>query len=298
MTLYTPLQARQLQFERNGLSYHYIWSDRQHNRHQTDFQIQQYPRELTYFSAYEPKRANQFILQGLRLFTQKQDPKQARIQLNAQGNQYSWTIQAQTPEAIQQLNKQLETIKDQRWNDYLKTHHFRIGKDPSGRAGIMPDHVQIALQSAPYLKNVAEQFFKAGQPVQQQTTAIEQVMAFIQNIPYNTLQNRDNYRGAGFMTPIQVLRNNMGDCDSKATLLAAILKAAWPDLETAMVYIPEHAFLAIHLPPKASQKSVTINQQQWVVADPTGPALLALGTLASQSEHAVHSGYYHTLIIR
>lgn len=287
--------AQQLQFDREGLSYRYQWQDAQSKVHKTRFELQQYPQELSYFSGFQQRLANQFILPKLMEIAQKQDPKQIRVNFLHRADTLGWQLKGQDPKELARIKAELSKSYAQNFQKYLEEHRFRRNRDPSGREGIMPDHIKMANRSAPYLGSLARQFFPEDLEWAKQPDAIDSLLNFIQNIPYHTLQSRDNYRGSGFMTPIQVLRNNMGDCDSKATLLAAILKQALPDLETAFVYIPNHAFIAINLPPQGGQLTVKVDGQEWVVADPTGPALFKLGELSDPARQAVTSGYYQTL---
>lgn len=289
--------AAQLRFGHKGQTYHYVWQSADNKPHQIRFTLQQYPRDLTYFSAYSPNRANAYIAEGLKKFAAKQDPKKARIEILNQGQILKWKIQGDTLKRTEELEQTIHKIQQTRWQQYLHQHRFRIIRTPSGQEGIIPNHPRLALESAPFLKNLAMQFFPKKSPLSKLPTQISLLLSFIQSIPYQELQSKTGYRGAGFMTPIQVLRNNMGDCDSKATLMAAILKAAKPQLNIAIVYIPNHAFIAIHWPVSGTQKSVLINKQKWLVIDPTGPALYKLGQVSKQTQHYIDTGYYNDLIV-
>ncbi|CAG8999996.1 MAG: hypothetical protein CENE_01985 [Candidatus Celerinatantimonas neptuna] len=289
--------AAQLRFEHKSQMYHYVWRSADNKTHQIRFTLQQYPRDLTYFSAYSPNRANLYIAEGLKKFAAKQDPTKARIEILNQGQTLKWKIQSDTLKHTAELEQAIHKIQQSRWRQYLHKYRFRIIQSPSGQEGIIPDHPRIALQSAPFLKNLAMQFFPAKSPLSKLPSELGLLLSFIQSIPYQELQSKTGYRGAGFMTPIQVLRNNMGDCDSKATLMAAILKTAKPQLNVAIVYIPAHAFIAIHWPVSGTQQSVLINKQKWLAVDPTGPALYQPGQISKQSRHYIDTGYYNDLIV-
>ena len=49
------------------------------------------------------------------------------------------------------------------------------------------------------------------------------MLDFIQAIPYQLLDSQSGRSGKGFLSPRQVLEQNRGDCDSKVTLMAAML---------------------------------------------------------------------------
>ncbi|MFM2486643.1 hypothetical protein [Celerinatantimonas yamalensis] len=288
--------SKQLAFQRQGQMFHITWQDRQQQRQQIQFTLQQYPHDLTYFSAYNRKQVNQYIAQNLRQIANQQDPKKARVTVGVSSNSVHWQIQTNDPQLQQTLRSQLQQRSEQSYLNYLADHRWRLFESPSGQQGVIPNHALIANQSAAYLKSIAAFFFPPKSQASDFPQQLNALLGFIQSIPYNSLQSRDGYRGAGFMTPIQVIRNNMGDCDSKTTLLAAILLAARPKLKTAMVYMPDHAFLAINWPAQGNEQTALVDQKPWVVADPTGPALLALGEVSAQSRHYLQSRYYRVLI--
>lgn len=296
--LIVPVDAKQLSFQRVGQKLHYVWQIGETQPQQATFGLQQYPRNLSFFTAFRPQAANAFIARGLQDLAQEQDPKKAIIDITTYATRLSWEIRTHSPSEQQSLNQQLNTIYKKRYDEYLVDHRMLLLKMPSGKSGIIPNHPMLAQQSAPYLEDFAVYFFPKSTQVNSHTDLKKQLdtlLAFIQSIPYNELQTKGQYRGAGFMTPIQVLRNNMGDCDSKATLLAAILLKAKPQLKTAFVYIPEHAFLAIQLPATGDEQTVKIEQQPWLVMDPTGPTIMPVGKVSLNTLRYIKSNYFKTL---
>lgn len=296
--LLAPLaHSKQLTFNRSGSEYTYRWQDPQGKIQQLAFSLQKYPRNLSYFSAYRPRNLNRYIAHGLNSYAKKLDPKQARVQIRFRAEKLSWQIMAQSSAKQSQLKTDLRALYQQRYLHYLTQHRFTLFTMPSGVRGLIPNHVQIAKQSAPYLTELAQRFFPKKLPANQIPKQLDTLLSFIQSIPYYTLETRDGYRGAGFMTPIQVLRNNMGDCDSKATLFAATVLSAKLPINIRIVYIPEHAFVAMNIPAQAGQETIEVKNQQWVVADPTGPVLLPFGQVTKRSEHYLKSRYFKTMLI-
>ena len=116
------------------------------------------------------------------------------------------------------------------------------------REFVQNDYVQYARESLDGLQPVAE----AIKATQQNPTDPREftlvAMTWLQSIPYNDLLSRNDSNGAGFLAPIDLLRRNIGDCDSKSTLLAALLKAYDKRLNVYMVLLPKHALLAVFLP--------------------------------------------------
>lgn len=118
------------------------------------------------------------------------------------------------------------------------------------------------------------------------------MLSFVQNIPYSTLESRLTSSGAGFNPPAKLLWENQGDCDSKMALTATILRSLMPRIDMAMIYIDEHAFIGIAVPAEAGEVNIEHQEVSYLLADPTGPALYKLGSLAPESELAIDQGRY------
>lgn len=142
-------------------------------------------------------------------------------------------------------------------------------------------------------KDVAHTYQKSMQPlanaVRQQTQGMNQrqrinfLLAFIQAIPYDILISRDGNASLGFVAPPTLLSINKGDCDTKATALASLLKNLYPDLKLIMILVPDHAFLAINIPAKAKDVTFDYKGRQYVVIETAGPALTPIGRAYPES---------------
>ena len=61
-----------------------------------------------------------------------------------------------------------------------------------------------------------------------------------------------------------------------------------------LVFVDQHAFIGIAIPPSGDEITITENGITYVLAEPTGPALLPLGELAPSSAQAIYNGHYIT----
>jgi hypothetical protein len=114
----------------------------------------------------------------------------------------------------------------------------------------------------------------------------------VQSIPYSPLESRITSSGAGFNPPAKLLWENQGDCDSKMTLSATILRALMPRIDMVMIYIDQHALIGIAITGEAGEMTIDYQGITYLLAEPTGPALYPLGTLTPESELAVDQGRY------
>jgi tRNA threonylcarbamoyladenosine modification (KEOPS) complex Pcc1 subunit len=285
--------AEQLSFKRHAGHYSYLWQDQQGNQQALEFSLLNYPHKLTKFIQFRPEQAQQYVQNQLKPQLKQIDPRQARVQLNQNGGELSVQLQGDDPALIKQLAASLNQQIDQHYQDYLSQHYFIEHRGVDGVLGIMPDHNRFAKESAEYLFSWLDASLQALADKRSDPRAVANyLLGFVQSIPYHALRSKDRLRGAGYLTPIQVIRNNLGDCDSKTTLIASALKTLFPRLGIAIVYVPNHALLALRLPAQGNDESITIMGANWLLAEPTGPALYPLGKAAPSSLQFIRSGMF------
>jgi len=93
------------------------------------------------------------------------------------------------------------------------------------------------------------------------------------------------------------LWENQGDCDSKVTLFASLLRSLIPKVSVALVFINNHALIGISIPARANEQTITVNGVTYLLADPTGPALLPAGRLGETSELAILQEQYTAEVV-
>ena len=149
---------------------------------------------------------------------------------------------------------------------------------------IIPNH---AAHAARYADDVLPVAKALGAESLSQRAFAEKAIGFVQAIPYDI---RKDGRDKGFRRPLGVLARTRGDCDSKATLFLALLKAAHPDLESGFVYIKGHAYVGLGLPPKEGDLVFEADGSNWVIAEPVGPAMIPVGEAGKKSEKKAKKG--------
>ena len=125
---------------------------------------------------------------------------------------------------------------------------------------------------------------------------LEKALNLLQSIPYDTLQNRDLESFTGFLSAYSLLDKNIGDCDSKSVALLSIAKTLTPQVESIMVLIPKHAFLAFAIPAKPEDKTILYQGKRYVVAEVAGPAVLPLGQVGKASESAIRKNTFEEIL--
>ncbi len=110
---------------------------------------------------------------------------------------------------------------------------------------IMPDHQWVLDRSVPAVQDVAyaviRAYWGAGAPVNPRQR-VEALASFVQNaVPYRTVKGakddlvRDGKMRCGLRTPVATLFEG-GDCDSKALLLASLIRSVDAAMPLSLVY--------------------------------------------------------------
>jgi hypothetical protein len=189
--------------------------------------------------------------------------------------------------AYTRVYKLKQTLSDQ----YLADNYYHQFITHDQINAVKPDHGRFANIASIDLKPVKPIILKKFS-IKNIRKVTDYVLGFIQTIPYATLESRVTASGAGFNPPLKLLWENQGDCDSKVTLTAAILRSLMPRIKMILVFIDNHALLGIQVPVQANDQTVVIDGISYVLAEPTGPRLLPLGEIAPPSELAVGNGHY------
>ncbi|MBZ9612264.1 transglutaminase domain-containing protein [Rheinheimera maricola] len=205
----------------------------------------------------------------------------ARIQRQAPHNSLSYRLQLRDPALLQQLQQELQSLIAERTQHYLQQEYYYQQTMPLGEQIIIPDHVRFMQDSLQGLLPVAEALHSTLQNIPRRDS-VHYIAAWLQQIPYQDLSDRQHSAGTSYSPPLSMLRQNRGDCDSKAVLLAALVRMLLPDVKMAFIYLPGHAMLAMQLPVDAGDDSVSIESQRYLLLDPTGPAQLAPGQISPE----------------
>jgi hypothetical protein len=299
-TLTGSVSAQQTSFYRNDAALHYGW-------HLPDSAPQSFlinlPRQsqLPPWQEWRADQANAVIYQNLLRDAHEQFPDVTFRYHRGKGylGQSSVDFESTDPDQLNAVSQWLNTQQNALLQAYMEQHYYKlIGSDM-----LRPDHIRIAQEAARELQPTASQLRARILPATAQSTTLmqmteeQQVIAglldFVQSIPYDALTMNQGMRGNDFLMPVQVLRENRGDCDSKATLLMALLHALYPDLPQAMIYVPEHAMLAVGIAPfLPDQYSVTLQGQSYLILETSGPAELPPGAVGDESRMYLDARQY------
>lgn len=236
------------------------------------------------FRALKPALLYQYIWRDLRQHVARYPG--ARLQRLPGNDALRYQLHADS-KVLAQLDAELQQLTAERQAFYLQQQYYFVQDLPWLSQAIIPDHVRIMQDSLQDLLPVATAWHSklVNVPTRQSLSALTN---WIQQIPYQDLSDRQHSSGSSFSPPLKLLQENRGDCDSKAVLLAALLRMLLPDVKLAIVYLPQHAVLAVQLPVTPDDMSVSIEGKDYLLVDATGPALQAPGQISS--DYQIYTG--------
>ncbi len=298
-----PTVAQQLSFSAAKASgqhsYHYVWRDAAGNTKTVEFHLDGAVVSTLPFAQppYSPRLAAEQVRLGLLTYAQTFDPRLARIEITQGFEQLSIQVQGKNAQAVKDIQQQLSQQQQTLTADFIRSRMYRFFNDHQGNMGIIPDYPQHVLQHASALRPAAQAFYDLLPGESDARAHINLLLTWVQSIPYNTLEDRGSSDGSGFLPPLGLLAQNQGDCDSKAVLTAALIRGFLPQTPMAMVLLPQHAMLAIAMPPLPNDITVASGTQNWVVFDPTGPALQPVGQISEKNRLALLNQQFQLLPI-
>ncbi|AYG48388.1 hypothetical protein DV532_29570 (plasmid) [Pseudomonas sp. Leaf58] len=148
----------------------------------------------------------------------------------------------------------------------------------AGSAGIRPDYQAIAQDNQDVFNTVARAFlakFGVNEPLQ----LINQLLAFLQSIPYDDLLTQP----FPMSPPIPMLVEQRGDCEGKQVFLVGVLRELFRDRPIYLINLPdrEHiiAGIALDMP---MDTTIEHKGRHIVLMDATGPTPYPLGRIPPQ----------------
>lgn len=280
-----PVCAGQTYFNSSGGQLNVGWQDKDGKAQQLTYRLE--AGKLPPLIAYRPARMQEDVLQSLLQQGMAEFPT---VQFSLSRPQMELKIKGRQPEQVNKAMGWLTQQRDKLEAEWLKQHYFQPFTAPDGAAAIKQDHVRIALESRSELAPLAEQLKQQGSTeTEARQKTVAHMLDFVQSIPYQLLDSQSGRQGKGFLSPRQVLEQNQGDCDSKVTLMAAMLAQLFPELKQAMVFVPGHALLGVALPAKPGEATLNREGETYLLMEPTGPAQLAMGQLAPTSKTLIDS---------
>ena len=245
-------------------------------------------------AAYSKRVFQEAVYSQVMQEAKRIDPRLAKVNVERKYDGLSFNVQSKKSEQAQLVLNRLSAAHDQAQKDYYTNNYFAEYSSPTGEQGIRHDHAKYTELSSPALIAVVEAIKEIQQQPGNPREFVEIALSWIQSIPYDKLENRISSNGSGFISPRDLLMQNKGDCDSKSTLMAAILKAYSPRINVEMVYLRNHALLAVAMPSMPRDQTINKKGIKYVLLEPTGPAQLGIGEVDDDTKMALRNRQFDT----
>lgn len=294
--------AEQLSFskkeQKDQINFYVEWRDHNDTSQSLNFQFKKKQVFDKYrgFNTYKPNRAQEFVNNSLRKHLKKQPISGVYVRFNRQGNSVTAEIKGQDAAKVEAAEQKITTLQESFFAEYLQKTYYQEFYTPNNILAIKPDHRRIAQESVIDFKPFKPTIM-AKSSIKNIRRVTNFVVGFVQSIPYATLESRITSSGAGFNPPLKLLYENQGDCDSKVTLVAAMLRMLMPRVKMVLIFIDNHALIGIEDTPQGNDKTLTEQGTTYILAEPTGPAMLPLGEVAPESERAIDHGRFTVEIL-
>jgi len=275
----------QTRFDREDTARNWVfdvaWKDAKGTKHAVSYKIR---RDVIDDDRAEPtflkrRELNEFLVKEIRAYgkTVKGVKVTATIEDGGVRIGVSGTDKKKAKAALDGAEK----VRDQALDKWLRRNRFfRMAN-----GNISFDHARLVSDYAEALEPVAEAL-KEGTETKRGYVA--KALSFVQAIPYEARKRKGG--DPGYRRPIALLFRNRGDCDSKSVLFLGLVKAAYPETDLAVVYIPGHALTGVGLKPKGDDLVFEAKGKRFVFAEPVGPALHPLGQPAPENKNEAKKG--------
>ena len=302
----TPLDAKgelldsKIESVDGKTKFYYRWTDHADREHELAFE---YDNEVLFehyrhFKVLKPRVAMRHVLFEMQKATLDIDPRRLKVNFIPFPTSFEIRLQSREQELVDEWRQRLQEVHDQAKTEFLTEHYYNDFVDANGNPGIKPDHKRFAVESLPDLKPVVDAIkakFNVNTPGRFFANFI---LSWLQNIPYSPLEDRIQTSGKGFSPPLKLLYNNQGDCDSKATLFAALMRGIFPKMSIRVIYLPGHALVGINIPHRDIDEYVRVDGLDFLLGEPTGPGLFPIADAAETSLQQINSGNFTSELLQ
>ena len=277
----------------NTVQFTYQWQDQNKAPQSLQFSVEktQLFNQFRNFKSYKAMLAKRYLNRGLKKALSEKSLADVEVSFSGKQGETHVALKSQNKKALAEAYRTVEKFEKELTQQYLHKHYYQQFLNYDNNVAIKPDHARFAKESLknfePYKELILDKL-----PVKNVRNISNYVLGFVQSIPYTTLESRVTSTGAGFNPPLRVLWDNQGDCDSKVTLTATLLKTLKPEIKILLIIIDNHALLAVDIPAKPGELTINVEGFDYILAEPTGPAMMLTGQISAESEFAIRNGRY------
>lgn len=275
--------------ENQKTMFSYQWIDSFSQTQNLTFDLANKQNAKQVHKRYVPELAQQYVFIELHKAARLIDPREARIEIQRSTQDINVKVSSRSPKLLTKWQGSMAKSQERAFDKYLHDHYYTRFYSHLGQEAVKADHLRYINENKAPLLPIAQAIYEKLPPNSESRIYVNLLLSWVQSIPYNELEDRMSSNGAGFLPPLALIRENIGDCDSKSVLTAGLIRSLLPEIKLVMVYLPQHALLGISLPHRSNEQTFNFGGSDYLLMEPTGPALMPLGTVAASSERAINS---------
>jgi len=166
-------------------------------------------------------------------------------------------------------------------NDIYSSNYYRLNE----KGEVEVDYAAIVNRYVPVMHIVAESIFTT---TGDKRSAVAHYLDFIRTIPYSY----DFSNHANFQTPLGMLLENKGDCDTKAVAFATLMKSF--GLPVILIGLPNHMIVGIELEPTKEDYAVRYKGKTYILSE-TSSDSYKLGQVSEHSYQPIEKQDYSVI---
>lgn len=290
----TPVNAEQVVYKKvkkqSQLIFKYQWLDSFSQNQVLEFNlpIKQSARQI--HKRFVPELAQQYVFIELHKAARLIDPREARISIQRGTQDIKVNVTSRSQTTLEKWQESMAHTEVAAFDQYLQDNYYARFTSYLGQEAVKADHIRYISENKAPLLPVAQAIYETLAVNSESRIYVNLLLSWVQSIPYNELEDRMSSNGAGYLPPLAIIRQNQGDCDSKSVLMASLIRSLLPDVKLVMIYLPQHALLGISLPTRSNEQTFSFNGSDYLLMEPTGPAVMPLGSIATTTSSAINSG--------
>jgi hypothetical protein len=216
---------------------------------------------------YDYKSIFRVIINNAKSMAHDMATPTAKVQVDRDGMGYrisSSFLTGHEEEAQAQGNK-IQNFIEGAYDDLQSATYYRQDKSSHtlviNYSDIVADFQDVFAQT--------DAFFQQTDRGKNALERINDRLAFLQSIPYDDMTQSD----FDLNTPIRMLAERRGDCESKQVFMAGLLRRLFPDRVVQLVTLPDraHILLALEMPELPASSTYPKDGRRYVIMDATGP---------------------------
>ncbi len=285
LLLALPAGASQTSFNNSLGQISVGWQDSEGKSQQLTYRLEQ--GKLPPLIAYRPARMQEEVLQVLLREVRQNYPE---VQFTLARPSLELHLKSRNQDKAREAMAFLQSKRSEEEQAWLTKHYFQYFNTPDGQLAVKQRSCAHRAGEPQRAGSTGGSTQTAGQYRNRSAPEDRGPHAHLYpEHPLSAARQPERQAGQGLSPAPSGAGAEPGDCDSKVTLMAAMLAQLFPELKQAMVFIPGHALLAVDLPAKPGDATLNWQGQNYLLLEPTGPATLPAGQIASTSKTLVDS---------